>query len=113
MTWTAALDKPRACSTLSRPCSVRGCPTRAGGDHVSAQNDVWASLIGRLLSPSPSIWNLWVHSRFEPSAYGFLVRLLAPEGHADYRFNGSAERESIEGIVLTWEVGHGVRGPCG
>ncbi len=48
------------------------------------------SELGRLLSPSPSIWNLWVHSRFEPSAYGFLVRLLAPEGHADYRFNGSA-----------------------
>ena len=56
------------------------------------------SELGRLLSPSPSIWNLWVHSRFEPSAHGFLVRLLTPECHAYYCLNGSTERESIEDV---------------
>jgi hypothetical protein len=49
-------------------------------------------------------WNLRIHSRFEPSVYSFLVRLLAPEGHADYRFDSSTKGENIKGIGLTWKV---------
>ncbi len=49
--------------------------------------------LGKIHRPTAdlAIWNLCVHSSFKPSLYGFLVRLLTPECHANHRFDGGTK----------------------